>query len=103
MSKRPSKRRGVDVFDLRVADEALVVVSLPTDRRTLHGLTTAEQEIALAVVAGHSSSAIAKQRGRSERTIANQLAAIYRKLGVSSRAELAARLARDGDPPSPAR
>jgi len=31
-------------------------------------------------------------RSTSERTVANQLAAIYRKLGVSSRAELAARL-----------
>ena len=43
------------------------------------------------MLAGMSTTAIAAERGRAERTIANQIAAIYRKLGVGSRSELAAR------------
>jgi DNA-binding NarL/FixJ family response regulator len=54
-------------------------------------LTLAELEVALAVVRGLSNAAIAKSRGASVRTVANQLAAIMKKLSVSSRAELAAR------------
>ena len=44
------------------------------------------------VVAGRSNGEIAAARGRSVRTIANQVAAIFRKLGVGSRLELARRL-----------
>jgi DNA-binding CsgD family transcriptional regulator len=35
---------------------------------------------------------MARRRDRALRTIANQLASIYRKLGVSTRQELVARL-----------
>ena len=41
---------------------------------------------------GKSNKAIAAARATSERTVANQLASIYRKLGVNSRSELASRL-----------
>ncbi len=37
---------------------------------------------------GASNQDIARTRGVSVRTVANQLAAVYRKLGVRSRAEL---------------
>jgi DNA-binding CsgD family transcriptional regulator len=53
-------------------------------------LTPAEREVAAAAVAGQSNQEIAAARRASTRTIANQLAAIYRKLGINSRAELAA-------------
>ena len=43
---------------------------------------------------GLSGAELAAQRGRSYRTIANQLATIYRKCGVNSRQELIARLSR---------
>ena len=55
-------------------------------------LTPAERMIALDAAAGLSNATIAARRRRSVRTIANQLASIYRKLGVGSRAELAAHL-----------
>lgn len=55
-------------------------------------LTEAERDVALAVARGLSNGQIAKARGASARTIANQLAAIMKKLGVSSRVELAAQL-----------
>jgi DNA-binding NarL/FixJ family response regulator len=57
-------------------------------------LTGAERAVAVAVLRGLSSEEIAQERGTAPRTIANQLAAIFRKLGIGSRAELAALVAR---------
>lgn len=57
----------------------------PPDR-----LTEAELEVARLAVEGLDNKSIAARRGTSVRTVANQLASVYRKLGVSSRAELAA-------------
>jgi len=48
-------------------------------------LTPSEREISRLVLEGRSNSDIAHQRGTSPRTIANQIAGIYRKLGVGSR------------------
>lgn len=56
-------------------------------------LTTAEAEVARLAVGGLGNGEIARRRARSARTVANQLASVYRKLGVGSRLELAARLA----------
>jgi DNA-binding NarL/FixJ family response regulator len=42
---------------------------------------------------GLSNAEIARSRGRSPRTVANQVAKIFEKLGVSSRSELYARRA----------
>lgn len=52
------------------------------------------RELAVARLAceGHSNAEIAGMRGTSVRTVANQLAAIYGKLGVGSRVELIAAL-----------
>jgi DNA-binding NarL/FixJ family response regulator len=55
----------------------------------LAALSRSEQLVALDAVSGLSNAAIASNRKRSVRTIANQLASIYRKLGITSRAELA--------------
>lgn len=57
-------------------------------------LTVAERQVVTAVLNGRTNAAIATARRTSCRTVANQLAAIYRKLGVSSRWELAARVGR---------
>jgi DNA-binding CsgD family transcriptional regulator len=86
-------RGGVSVFEIDVGGERLVVVSSPaTGEGAPAELTAAEWEIATAALEGLSNAAIAARRGRSPRTVANQLASIYRKLRVASRAELAARL-----------
>jgi DNA-binding CsgD family transcriptional regulator len=53
-------------------------------------LTAAERDIASGVLEGLSNSELACRRGTSVRTIANQLAALYTKVGVGSRLELAA-------------
>ena len=52
-------------------------------------LTEAESAVALAVVRGLSNAAIADERGAAVRTVANQVAAIMKKLGVSSRVQVA--------------
>jgi DNA-binding CsgD family transcriptional regulator len=57
-------------------------------------LTRAEREVAWLVVEGASNGEIARQRRTAERTVANQLQAIYTKLGVGSRRELVTRLLR---------
>ena len=59
-------------------------------------ITPAEREIALSVLSGLSNADIAARRGTSVRTVANQLAQLYRKLRVCSRLELAAAFARAG-------
>jgi len=70
------------------------VLSVPLEPPgMLDVLSAAEREVALAALEGLSNTAIARARGTSPRTVANQLAALYRKLGVKSRAELAALIA----------
>jgi DNA-binding NarL/FixJ family response regulator len=55
-------------------------------------LTDAERAVLAALLAGSTNADVARRRECSERTVANQVQAIYRKLGVRSRAELAVRL-----------
>jgi DNA-binding NarL/FixJ family response regulator len=55
-------------------------------------LTTAERDVLAALLAGSTNADIARRRDAAERTVANQIQANYRKLGVRSRCELAARL-----------
>ncbi len=51
-------------------------------------LTDAEQDIAVRVFQGATNAEIADARGVSSKTVSNQLESIFRKLGVTSRAEL---------------
>lgn len=79
---------------LRELDEDLSILSIPlvpSSRVTSH-LTDAEREICRFVMLGWSSEHIAKHRDTSERTVANQLASIFRKLEITDRFELAHRL-----------
>jgi DNA-binding NarL/FixJ family response regulator len=67
----------------------------------LERLSRAEREVVELLLSGASNAQIARQRGTSARTVANQAASIFRKLGVGSRMELAHRLSRlesDGSP-----
>lgn len=52
-------------------------------------MTQAEYDVARQVVLGLSNATIAQRRGTAQRTVANQLASLYRKLKVQSRLELA--------------
>lgn len=55
-------------------------------------LTPSEQDVAALLLDGASNAEIARRRGTSERTVVNQVAAIFRKTNVASRVELAARV-----------
>jgi DNA-binding NarL/FixJ family response regulator len=60
-------------------------------------LSPAEVAVVELVTRGLSNSEVARSLCIAERTVANHLAAIYRKVGVSCRVELLAQmLARDG-------
>jgi DNA-binding CsgD family transcriptional regulator len=52
------------------------------------GLTPAEREVALLAIKGFSIAEIAVLRGAREGTVRAQCAAVYRKAGVSGRAQL---------------
>ncbi len=52
-------------------------------------LTPSERDVALRACKGSSNLAIAEARDSHKRTVANQLASIYRKLRISCRTELA--------------
>jgi len=54
------------------------------------GLSAAQREVALLVLKGFSYKEIADLRETTERTVRNQAQAIYRKGGISNRAEMAA-------------
>ncbi len=78
-----------------LAGEPLAVASYELlDDKCLEVLTCAEREIALSLLRGATNRAIATERGTSAQTVANQIAALYAKLGVHSRAELGAALGR---------
>lgn len=60
-------------------------------------LSAREREVALLAAGRLSSREIAERLGIAPKTVANQLGAVYRKLGVSGRAELREMLAADAN------
>jgi DNA-binding CsgD family transcriptional regulator len=77
--------------------DRLVLISVSGNEPVLEArlgeaLTAAERAVIELAARGLSNSEIARTRGRSARSVANQLATIYRKLGVSGRRELSAKL-----------
>jgi DNA-binding CsgD family transcriptional regulator len=81
---------GTEARLVEVGGEELLVFRVPLKRIALHeSLSDAEREVAALALAGLSNSEIGRRRGTSGRTVANQMATIFRKLGVGSRSELA--------------
>lgn len=70
--------------------KVLFVHSIP--RPTAVGLTPAEEEVLALLLDGYDNASIAAARKTTPRTTANQVASIFRKLGVSSRTELAVKI-----------
>src|SRR5690242_19010605 len=70
----------------------LVVFELAPRLELPGEFTAAERAVGELLCAGHDTAAIAQRRGVSYRTVANQLASMYRKAGVHSGVELVARL-----------
>ena len=87
------RRKGAKAIPFEVDGETFAVVSWPLTQGTGAGsatLTAAEQQVVDLALQGLPNEAIAARRGTSAGTVANQLASVYRKLGVGSRAGLAA-------------
>lgn len=83
---------GLRAARFRLAGDDYVVLSYPqTEVAAPAALTSSERAIFSALLRGQSNLQIAVSRDRSVRTVANQVAAIFQKLGVGSRAELFAR------------
>jgi len=92
LKERPP--RGLAARRVRSIAGDCLVFTCPTPYSALPAcLTRAEQAVVLELVAGSSPRAIAGARGTSIRTVANQVASVFRKLRVSSRVELFAALA----------
>ncbi len=88
---------GLRAVTLELSGSEYVVLSYPASAPPpIPGLSAAESEVLRAAVSGLTNAEIAAGRDRSVFTIQNQLAAACRKLGVSSRAEATAKLARLG-------
>ena len=78
-------------LDLGVADEEVGVLTVDTRARgeATKALSIVELEVTSYVVRGWSNERIARERQVSPRTIGNQLRAIYAKLGITNRRQLA--------------
>ena len=84
----------LEVWALKVGDDEFALLAWPDPAvgagcaARLLPLTAAEAEVASLAAQGLSNAAIAQARGSAVRTVANQLAAIFCKLGIGSRLEL---------------
>lgn len=88
---------GVVLTEVDVDGLPMLLIDMPAptlDGEGLRDLTEAERGVASCIAKGMSNAAIAEARGTHVRTVANQVASLFRKLGVASRAELRAELAR---------
>jgi DNA-binding NarL/FixJ family response regulator len=85
----PSARSFLE-FDLDGDTLGVLVRRKPVGER-LPSLTPTERTIVADLLAGLDNREIAFRRCRSQRTVANQVQSIFRKLGVGSRRELAVR------------
>ena len=69
----------------------VLILSFPVHERAEFSalLTSAESDVLSSLRSGLTNAQIANRRGVSVRTVANQLASLFRKLGVSSRLDAA--------------
>ena len=104
MDHEPTPRRAGPTPDdltcslLEIVDDVVAVLrflrsspSSPARPGSAPALTAAEEIVMQGIFEGKSNDEIARVRGTSPRTIANQIASIFKKHGVTSRRELVAR------------
>jgi DNA-binding CsgD family transcriptional regulator len=75
----------IEVVTIDGMELAILSRDLPQPRSDI---SPAEEDVLACVVKGMSNAKIAKARGTSPRTVANQIASLLRKFKVSSRYEL---------------
>lgn len=77
-----------DASTATVVDDSLAMVARGS--REVRPLTRRQRSVALLVAAGCSNAEIAQQLHISEQTVKNHLKAVFERLGVASRLQLAA-------------
>jgi DNA-binding CsgD family transcriptional regulator len=94
--------RGVDALSFfSLGHDDFAIIPLAGERAAcLSQLSPAELSVLAELAAGRSNRQIATSRGTSLRTVTNQVSALFTKLGVRSRAELALSLSGPKPPPS---
>ncbi len=92
MSRIESNEASPNQFQIRLGcGETLLVTSVPrVQGAALSRLTRSEREVVDLALEGCRNAEIAQRRGTSVHTVANQLKAVFGKLGCSGRSELAA-------------
>jgi len=88
-----SRPVGLFIGGCRQEGRRITVVTHVFDYSALRGLPPSERAVVGLLASGQSCVDIAARRNRSSRTVINQVAAAYRRLGVSSRLELLHRFA----------
>jgi DNA-binding NarL/FixJ family response regulator len=84
------------VAQIHSASETQTLLSVERpDRQVGCRLTTTEFQVLVDIVDGFTHAEVAHRRGKSIRTIANQLASVFHKLRVSGKGSLLALLARE--------
>jgi DNA-binding CsgD family transcriptional regulator len=87
----PPAPEGLRAARFQLDGDELAVLSYPLSSVALpECLSAAERDVALRVIAGKSNAQIAAARGTAVRTVANQIASLFKKLGVGSRREIIA-------------
>jgi DNA-binding CsgD family transcriptional regulator len=88
-SRRVAPPKGLEVKTVGSRDEfVLLSWPSPSTEPVDDELTPAERDVLSLVVSGASNAAIARHRGTSVRTVANQMARLLTKLNAGSRYEL---------------
>lgn len=88
---------GAAAFEERARAELARIGGRPAAPRTL---TATEERVARLAAAGQTNRLIAEALFVSPKTVESNLARVYQKLGIGSRAELGAAMARHAEPPS---
>lgn len=81
---------------LALGSRRAMVFSFPVKVLDDHPLSPTERHVFLLLLCGFPARQIASLRETGLRTVAKQIEAVYRKLGVSSRSELASRYSLGG-------
>src|SRR5215831_19191309 len=85
----PPPPRDLSALPLAFEGEEYAVLSFSTELdEPPASLSGAERDVLRALMRGWTNAEIAENRGTAVRTVANQVQALYRKVGVCSRAEL---------------
>jgi DNA-binding NarL/FixJ family response regulator len=80
--------------EMELGGERIAVGVQPlADEIRFAAFSEANRHVAIALMRGATYASIATERGTAERTIGNQVQAVYRRLGVGSRLELSASVA----------